>query len=244
MTGAVAGLALAALPVPGTAPGTAHAQVAVELELVLAVDTSASVDATEFDLQMRGLATAFRDPGIVATIRRAAPGGIAVSLVQWGGPLSQRLSVGWAHVDDAASAERFAARVEAARRAYVVEPTAIAHALNFAMELFAENGFAGRRRVIDVSGDGPNNYGYHPDAMRDWAVNAGITVNGLAVLGEHDDLEPYYRDHVIGGPGAFLVRAADYGDFARAIRLKLMREIEGAPLALATPPQSPSSPTR
>ena len=167
----------------------------------------------------------------------AASAPIAVTLVQWGGPLSQAVAVDWATVFDAASAARFAERIAASRRLYLVERTAIAHVLDFAMGLIDGNDFDGRRQVIDVSGDGPNNYGYHPDRMRDWAVAAGITVNGLAILGEHPDVAGYYRDHVIGGPGAFLVLAADYRDFARAIRLKLRREIEGAPLAFAAPSQ-------
>ncbi len=220
--------ALAAVMIAG-APGlVAKSRLAVELELVLAVDTSASVDSREFDLQMKGLAAAFRDPGVVAAVRRI--GSVAVVLVQWGGPLSQATSVDWTYVFDAESAARFADRIESARRLYLVEETAIAQALDFATRLFDENGFDGRRRVIDVSGDGPNNYGYHPDIVRDWAVAAGITVNGLAILNEHADVDRYYRDHVIGGPGAFVIRAADYLDFAPAIRRKLIREISGAPM--------------
>ena len=218
------------------APVRAQAQVPVQLELVLAVDTSASVDAGEFDLQMRGLADAFRDAGVIDAIRGAGPGGIAVALVQWGGPLSQAVAVGWTNVSDARSARRFADRIAASERLYLVERTAIAHVLRYAMRLFDGNGFRGRRRVIDVSGDGPNNYGYHPDGMRDWAADAGITVNGLAILNEHPDVDRYYGRHVIGGPGAFLVTATDYRDFARAIRLKLIQEIEGWPMAGAPAP--------
>src|SRR3990170_2039740 len=138
--------------------------VAVELELVLAVDASGSVSAAEFDLQTRGLAGAFRDPAVI----------------------------------DA-------------------------------------NRFAGRRRAIDLSGDGQTNWGRDPDPARDRAVAAGITVNGLAIVNEQPDLARYFREHVIGGPGAFVAVAADYDDVAAAIRLKLIQEIRGAPIGLGPP---------
>ncbi len=221
--------ALAALVVAGGSGLAAEPRVSVELELVLAVDTSASVDAREFDLQMTGLAEAFRDPRVVAAVHHS--GGIAVALVQWGGPRSQAVSVGWAHVFDADSAARFAATIAGSRLLFLMEETAIAALLDFAMGLFDDNGFDGRRRVIDVSGDGPNNTGMHTGIMRDWVVATGITVNGLAILDEHADVDRHYRDPVIGGPGAFVMRAADYRDFANAIRRKLIREI-----AATTPP--------
>ncbi len=223
--------ALAAFVIAGASGLAAEPRVSVDLELVLAVDTSASVDAREFDLQMTGLAEAFRDPRVIAAVRR--PGGIAVALVQWGGPRSQVVSVGWAHVFDADSAARVAATVAGSRRLFLMEETAIAPLLYFATGLFHDNGFDGRRRVIDVSGDGPDNSGIHPGIMRDWVVAAGITVNGLAILNEHADVDRHYRDHVIGGPGAFVMRAADYRDFADAIRRKLIREIAATP---APPP--------
>ncbi len=223
--------AVAAFVIAGASGLAAEPRVSVDLELVLAVDTSASVDAREFDLQMTGLADAFRDPGVLAAVRR--PGGIAVALVQWGGPGSQAVSVGWAHVFDADSAVRFADAVAGSRRLFLMEETAIAPLLYFAMGLFDDNGFDGRRRVIDVSGDGPNNTGFYPGIMRDWVVAAGITVNGLAIRNEHADVDRHYRDHVIGGPGAFVMRAADYRDFADAIRRKLIREIAGTPAAPA-----------
>jgi len=215
--------AVAALVGAGAVGLAAEPRLSVALELVLAVDTSASVDAQEFDLQMRGLAAAFRDPGVVAAVRRS--GDIAVTLVQWGGPQSQATSVDWSHVFDVESAGRFADRIAGARRLFLIEKTAIAPLLGFAMRQFYGNGFDGRRRVIDVSGDGPSNDGSHPGIMRDRVVADGITVNGLAILNEHADVDRHYRDHVIGGPGAFVMRAADYRDFADAIRRKLIREI-------------------
>ncbi len=225
--------ALAALIV-GIGPSAAEQLVPVELELVLAVDASGSVDAGEFDLQVRGLATAFRDPDVVAAIRGVGPAGIAVALMQWSGPGHQLVVVDWTSVSDTRSAAHLADRIEAAGRQIHGE-TSITRALGFSMQLFATNGFDGRRKVIDVSGDGPNNFGTPPDPMRDLAAAAGITVNGLAILNERPDLDRYYRDHVIGGPGAFLLTAADYQDFATAIRLKLIQDIRGAPFALDMP---------
>ncbi len=214
--------------------GKAAAEQTVALELVLAVDTSASVDGGEYDLQMQGIAWAFRDPGVVAAIRRAGPGGVAVMLFHWAGPRDQSIAAGWTRVHDKLSAAQFALRVEAAGRAFR-GPTSLGYMLRYAVTLFAANGYAGRRRVIDVSGDGRDNSGYDPDWMRDAAAAAGITVNGLAILSEGTDLDAYYRDHLIGGPEAFLITAAGYEDFARAIRAKLLREITGAPIALRRP---------
>lgn len=231
---AVAVLCALTVMIAGVGPSAAERPVPVAIELVLAVDASGSVDAAEFDLQMRGLANAFRDPDVVAAIRGAGSGGVAVALVQWSGPGHQLVVVDWITVFDASSARHFADRIEAAGRQIHGE-TSITHALRFCMQLFGTNGFSGRRKVIDVSGDGPTNFGFPPDAMRDLAAAAGITINGLAIVNEWPDLDRYYRDHVIGGPGAFVVTAGDYQDFATAIRLKLIQEIRGVPLALEMP---------
>jgi len=202
----------------------------VDLELVLAVDASGSVDAYEFALQTRGIAAAFRDPEVQAALAATGDRGVAVVLVQWSGRRQQTVVIDWTRLFDVASAESFATRVEGTGR-FILGETAIGSALDFARELLAYNGFEGRRQVIDVSGDGPNNAGRDPGAARDLAIAQGITVNGLAITNEIFDLDRYYREHVIGGPGAFLVRARDYQDFAEAMRLKLIREIRGAPLA-------------
>jgi hypothetical protein len=201
----------------------------LELQLVLAIDASGSVDAREFDLQLRGLAGAFRDPAIVRAIE-ATQGGIAVTLMQWSDPGHQLVAVPWTLVHDGASAAAFAARLYAAGRILQGE-TAIGPALLFAQGLIEAGGLAARRRVVDVSGDGATNWGPDPDAARDRLVAAGTTINGLAIVNEQPHLERYYRDHMIGGTGAFVLTAADYEDYARAIRLKLLREIEGAPFA-------------
>lgn len=207
-------------------PGPARAE-PVALELVLAIDSSGSVDSQEFDLQLEGIAGAFRDPRVVAAIEKT--GSLAVTLLQWSSPGHQRITTDWTIVTDAVSAAGFAAALEAAGRQIEGE-TAIAPALRFAVGLLEDNGLEGTRRVIDLSGDGASNWGEDPDAMRDAAVALGITVNGLAISNEQPALADYYRRHVVGGEGAFLIEARDYVDFARAMRRKLIREIEGTPV--------------
>lgn len=199
-------------------------EVHVELELVLAVDASGSVSGSEFELQLRGLADAFRDPAVVAAVDHLAPNGMAVALFQWSSPGQQVVAVDWSVVSDAASAAAMADRIESSGRLILGE-TAIEGGLAFAVNLLASNHFVGRRRVVDVSGDGQANWGPDPDAVRDRAVADGITINALAVVNEQARLEDYYRAHVIGGSGAFVLSAADYTDYARAIRLKLLQEI-------------------
>ncbi len=214
------------------AAGPAAAQAPVELELVLAVDSSGSVSDKEFDLQTLGTAAAFRDPAVIAAIERLGGNGIVVAVVQWSSPGHQVLALDWTAVRDAASAARLAQRIERTPRLILGE-TAIDGALKFSSRLIAGNGYEGRRKAIDVSGDGRSNWGGRPNRARDQAVAARITVNGLAILNEQHDLADYYRRYVIGGPGAFVLSADDYGDFARAMRLKLLQEIAGAPIVRA-----------
>ncbi len=200
----------------------------VELELVLAIDASGSVDAREFDLQLQGIAAALRDPAVAAAI--ASTNGVALSVVQWAGPSHQVQAVDWALLTDAESAAAHGAQILAAGRQMFGE-TSIAQAMQFAATLLETNAFAGRRRAIDLSGDGATNYGRSPGYMRDRLVATGITVNGLAILNDDPDLERYYGEQVIGGPGAFVIAATDYVDFARAFRRKLIQEILGGPVA-------------
>ena len=212
--------------------GAARSQVDVDLELVLAIDSSGSVDFAEFELQAGGIARAFRDPEVIEAIEGATPNGLAVAVIQWSGRRQHLAVVDWTKVTDAASADALAAMIEATGRVLIGE-TAIADALQFATEQLAYGPFRGARQIIDLSGDGPTNAGRDPDPLRDAAVWSGITINGLAILNESPTLDVYYADHVIGGLDAFVVAARDYRDFARAIRLKLLREIRGAPLAQA-----------
>lgn len=223
----------------GLAP--AHAAEPVELELVLALDASSSVSAFEYRLQQQGIAAAFRDPSVHGAIRSLAPTGMVVAVVQWAGEGSPMVALDWTRLRGDTSARAFAERVETvprARRGF----TDIAGALRFSTRAIVANAFEGRRKVIDVSGDGTAD-GESPSAARDAAVAAGITVNGLVIhahqydLGELAalDLRLHYENEVTGGPGAFVEEARDFRDFAAAIRRKLLREISGAGFALRLP---------
>ena len=204
----------------------------VDLELVLAIDSSSSVNYVEFNLQMRGLAEAFRHPAVHAALAAATPNGIAVSLVQWSSDGEQVQAVHWTEVRSAVTADELANRIDATPRLVVGGATAIGSAISYATELLGSNTFNGARRTIDVSGDGINNQGELAAPARARALAGGITINGLAILNEQPNLGAYYLAGVVGGPRAFLLTADDYQDFVRAIRLKLITEITGSPLAL------------
>ncbi len=205
----------------------------VDLELVLAIDTSTSVDDSEFELQWRGLELAFQHPDVINAIKSTGDLGIAVTLVQWSGEGQHQTAVPWTHISDAQSASRFSAKIRAVPR-QMQGFTDIGGAIRYSSELFAGNGFDGLRRVIDVSGDGTSSTG-SPAPQRDAAVQRGIVINGLVIiqfdydLGELDreDLRQHYLNQVIGGPGAFLIIVSAFEDFAEAIRKKLVREING-----------------
>lgn len=215
--------------------GPLRAQAPVDLALVLAVDASSSVNAYEFDLQINGIADAFRDPEVQGAISGVGDRGMAVALVQWGSQNEQVVAVDWTLVYDPATAAAFAAAVQAAPRYVDGGSTAIGNALRFSTRLLASAPYQGMRQVIDVSGDGRTNQGIATQTGRDEAVAAGVTVNGLAILNEEPGLDLYYRDTVVGGPGAFVLSAVSYEDFGRAMRLKLVREMAGPPIAQQAP---------
>ena len=211
-------------------PAPVAAQRAVELELVLALDTSASIDNEEFALQIEGVAQAFRDPGVQSAIRSTGPGGIAVAVVQWGVGLQQAVVVDWTWVHDRTSAEALAQEIETRPRRFRANGTGITRALAFAGGLFDGNGFSGRRRVIDLSADGRNNSGASPQGVRDRLAAEGVVINGLAIEDGDVLLTRYFENSVIGGTAAFVVTARDFRDFADAIKVKLRREIR-APIS-------------
>ena len=213
---------------PATAEG-------VDLELLLAIDVSSSVDPDEYALQLRGIAEALRHPDVIDAVRIAAPNGVAMALMQWGGPREQAMSVPWAVVRDQVTAEVFAAQISGVARPATSGGTAIGDALSRGLALLNENRFEGIRQVIDLSGDGPTNQGNSPGPIRARAARTGITVNGLVILNEEPQLDLYYLERVVGGPGAFVLPADDFQDFARAIRMKLIREIAGTMVASVTP---------
>ncbi len=213
----------------------------VDVEIVLAVDVSRSIDAFEYDLQQRGYADAFRDKRVLDAIRANPHQRIAVTLVEWAGAEFQAVKVGWTLIDDAASAAAFGQALLTQERAFSGW-TSISGAIDFSVPLFEDNGYEGTRKVIDVSGDGINNSGRPAAAARDAALAKGITINGLAILNDRPNPVPsvvqppripvdqFFLDNVIGGSGAFLITAKDFQDFAQAVAAKLIREIAGSPM--------------
>ncbi len=234
MVAALAGALSILTAAPAAAPATAQER-PVDLELVLAVDASASVSGEEFDLQVFGLAEAFRHRSVGQAIRAAGDLGLAVALIQWADYRQHALSVDWTVVRDAAGARQFAKQVEGVQRS-VYGNTAMGGALEFAILQLEGNGFSGRRSVIDVSGDGRSNQGPAAWLVRNLAVVRGITVNGLAILNEDPTLDRYYVTNVIGGPGAFVMTANDYAAYRLAILTKLVKEISGPPTAARPAP--------
>jgi hypothetical protein len=202
-----------------------------DLALCLAVDGSASVDFAEFDLMMGGLAQALREPSIGEALA-SGPRGVAwLALMLWSGPGAREVLIPWTRITNAADAASFGDSVDTAPRIVPAGGTAIGEALAGGLALLAQAPGAPARLVLDLSGDGPSNAGRAPGPIRDIGVSAGVTINGLAVLNEEPDLVAHYAEHVIGGPGAFVMDCADYADFAEAMRRKLLREARGAPVA-------------
>ena len=223
----------AALAAAFLATGAANAaDVPVDLGLILAVDVSRSVDPDEAFLQRDGYVRAFSDRRLIAAIEGGAHGRIAVIYVEWAGWGQHWQRTAWTVVGDAKSADDFATAL-AALPLQSGHWTSIASAVEEAVLLFEDNGFAGDRRVIDVSGDGPNNVGGNVALARQDAVARGVTINGLPIVNRRDghlnipDLDVYYRECVIGGPGAFAVVAEDFVSFGAAVLRKLILEIAG-----------------
>lgn len=232
---------------------TAAPQTAVDLELVLAVDVSFSIDRFEARQQRDGYVAALAHPAVIAAARSGEHGRIAVTYVEWSEPGYQRQLIPWRIIDGDDSAEAFAAELAAQpmTRSYY---TSISHAIAFSARLIAENAYDGARKVIDVSGDGPQNQGYPVREARDAAVAAGIVINGLPILNDRPNpvgvanpieagLDLYFTEQVIGGPGAFIVPAEGFDSFRAAILAKLVREIAAADDAVGLNPLS-SEPAR
>ncbi len=229
LAAALAGLALTLAP-----GGDADAQIPVDVELVLAVDVSQSMDYGEHALQREGYVAALQHPQVLSAIRGGIYGRVAITYVEWGA--IQTVLMPWTLVEDAASAKAFAAAL-AAEPIRTISGTSISGALAFAASLFADSGFEGVRRVIDVSGDGPNSSGAPVVPARDAALAQGLIVNGLPIMLREPsytfysipDLDLYYADCVIGGPGSFVLPVDDASQLADAIRQKLVLEIAGPP---------------
>ena len=202
----------------------------VDVELVLAVDVSSSVDQNEFDLQMLGIASAFRHPDIIAAIGTIGGNGIAVALVQWSDSSEQVLLPYWHLIRNQEESLDFSRKVQYASRQIKGGQTSITGALRFAIKEIESNQFVGLRKIIDISGDGRANNGPHPMETRDIAISKGITINGLAILGEEPFLDQYFEYSVIGGRGSFIMVAEDYSDYSSAIYQKILKEL-GLPVA-------------
>jgi hypothetical protein len=216
----------------------------VDLELVMAVDISGSVDFEEATLQRNGYVKALTDPQVVRAIKAGKIGRIAATYIEWAGDHYQATVVDWAVIDGPESAADFARRLADAT-IHTQMWTSISGAIEYGITKFKQSPHRGRRRVIDISGDGPNNDGKLVSGLRDRAIQAGIVINGLPIMNDRPspyglapvpNLDLYYEDCVIGGIGAFFVVAKSFDDFARAIRRKLILEIAG--LAPARPPAS------
>ncbi|MEA2930064.1 MAG: hypothetical protein QOG38_2492 [Hyphomicrobiales bacterium] len=200
---------------------------AVDLALVLAVDASGSVDRVRFQLQKDGYVAAFRHRRVIEAIQSGRNQSIAVIVMQWTGPALQVIAVPWTKISDAASANAFADAVAAAPRALFGGGTSISGAIDTSRALLFDNPYQAARRVIDISGDGANNRGRAAALARDEAVRDGVGINGLPILALEPDLDRYYEQNVIGGPGAFVIAAKSYETFADAILKKLIAEIAG-----------------
>ena len=220
-------LAAAGTAVRAQTPAPPQTQNDVAIALVLAVDASGSVDNRRFELQKRGYAAAFRNPQVMNAIRSLMTQSIAVTMVQWTGPRLHVQVVGWMLIKDEDSADAVAAAIEAAPRQLFGGGTSISGAIDYSRILLAQIPFNPVRRVIDISGDGSNNSGRSVLQARDEAVHDGVGINGLPIVAIEPNLDRYYFDNVIGGPGAFMIPADSYDTFADAILKKLINEIAG-----------------
>jgi hypothetical protein len=216
---------LAAALIESGAARATDEQKSVDLQLVLAVDASGSVNDARFELQKRGYAAAFRNPQVIKAIMSGGEQAIAVTMMQWTGPFMHVQVVPWTLVKDSASAQAFADAISRSERELFGGGTSISGAIDQSMMLFSKSPFTSQRRTIDVSGDGSNTSGRSIIQARDDAVKSGVNINGLPILSVEPYLDRYYFTYVIGGPGAFMIPAANYENFAEAIVKKLILEI-------------------
>jgi hypothetical protein len=236
---------LVALALWAAVATTARAAEPVDLMLVLAADVSRSVNQPKFQLQREGYAAAISDPRVLEAISSGRHQRIAVCFVEWSGASAQHLLIDWTLIDGPDAARKFGDQLLELPRSFA-ERTSISGGIDFAMTLFARAPYQGARRTIDVSGDGTNNSGRDVTLARDEAVAQGVTINGLVILSERPlawnpehtnpagGLANYYRDNVIGGPGAFVIVAEDFNSFGQAIIKKLIAEIAEAPPPVLT----------
>lgn len=240
VAGAMAGGDVAGIAAPNPSSQFAHRLAdkattpTVDVELVLAVDVSYSMDMDELAIQREGYAQAIVSKEFLQALKSGPNGKISVTYFEWAASSDQKIIIPWRVIDGPETADAVANEIMKTpiRRA---SRTSISGAINFAMPLFEENPHRGLRRVIDISGDGPNNNGSPVTAARDAALEKGIVINGLPIMVKEpsystmdiDNLDFYYEDCVIGGPGSFVVTIKDREKFKEAIRTKLLLEVAG-----------------
>ena len=222
-----------------TLSAAASAAEQVDLLLVLAADVSRSVDNAKFQLQREGYAAAISDPRVLDAVRSGRNGRIGLTFVEWSGVGSQRVLIDWTMIGGADAAKDFGDRLLEAPRSFA-DRTSISGAIEFSMGQLARAPYHSRRRTIDVSGDGTNNAGREVALARDEAIAQGVTINGLVILSEtplawnpdHTNppggLDNYYRENVVGGPGAFVLVAENFNSFGQAIIKKMIAEVAQA----------------
>lgn len=204
----------------------------VDVELVLAVDVSRSMSQRELEIQRRGYAEALTDEAVIRAITSGLIGRVAITYVEWAGAISQRVIVGWTMIESADDARKFASKLTS-EFSTALRRTSISGMLDYGSTLFDNNGFISNRQIIDISGDGPNNQGRAVYAARDDTLAKGIAINGLPLMTNEGvatqfdlpDLDEYYRQCVIGGPGSFVIPVYEWEQFSSAVRQKLILEL-------------------
>jgi hypothetical protein len=232
---ALAGLA-AAMARPAAAQRGGLDRAPVDLELILAADVSRSIDDAEYALQKSGYVQALTSGAVLRAIRSGEIGAIAIAYVEWSGFGEAKTVTDWTMIHDAGDAKEFTRAMLAAPRSFAAY-TSISWGIDHSIALFGRNPYRGRRRVIDVSGDGANNQGRTVQSARDAAQAAGVVINGLPIINDRPNpfgrieppLEEYYTDNVICGEGAFVIRADDFQSFGNAVMAKLIKEIAMTP---------------
>ena len=199
----------------------------VDLVLFLALDVSASVDPGEYKLMTEGLAKALESDVVGKAIRNGKTGAIAIAVMQWSGFQEQEVKIKWTRVSSRSELASLAGLVRLMPRRYKGGATDIGGAINFSRKQVQKAPYRANRKTIDIAGDGANNVNDNPSKERDITIKAGITINGLAVIGQAVPLVKYYTYFIIGGPHSFVEKARDYDSFGTSISRKLLREIGG-----------------
>jgi len=238
-------LALAVALFATAAPAWEPDAMEVDVELVLAVDVSRSITPNEMEIQRRGYAEAIMSDEVMTAVRAGLIGRIAVTYIEWAGDYTQRTVIDWTLIQTEADARAFAEILTSGLDG-AMRRTSISGALIAASRAFEDNGFDGLRRVIDISGDGPNNQGRPVLVARNQVLAQGIVINGLPLMTREgmggrwhlEDLDVYYRECVIGGPGAFVIPVTEWDQFAAAVRRKLVLElVDAGPMTVQAEPQ-------